>query len=307
MANVGERNRFSRWRRLPPVFRSGEHKLPGYEDETQRLTLYLPGSLLDLAQLLADLDGHSSIQDYCAVVLARSLEEERVRRKVARVEAQRGSPLKGLDEIAEDAGYLSEWQARRDATRPHVPEPPPSEVTVPLLFLTQPEEAAETDGRNAPALDAPVTVRLQTGPRPDPVVGEPADAANYVPEDLDGLPMDIVWKHVGPEGGDPRGFLPLLRRGESVPAATVAELLEALRRLEKENRGAAALARRLAYALHRLALESQVLLTEAWPGAFDEPTVEAIRAVQEMVERTLSGEVVRDDAGPESQAPGSES
>jgi hypothetical protein len=50
------------------------------------------------------------------------------------------------------------------------------------------------------------------------------------------------------------------------------------------------LERRLAHALHRLALESQVLHTDAWPGAFDKWTVDAIRAVQAAVERILSGE-----------------
>ena len=45
--------------------------------------------------------------------------------------------------------------------------------------------------------------------------------------------------------------------------------------------------------LHRLALESQVLLTDAWPGAFDERVITAIRTVQEAVERILSGQDIR--------------
>ncbi|MDG3003846.1 hypothetical protein [Paludisphaera mucosa] len=295
MANVGERNRFSRWRRLPPVFRSGEHKLPGYEDETQRLSLYLPGSLLDLAQILADLEGVSTIQEYCARLLARSLEDERVRRKVARVESERG-PMKGLDEIAHDSRFLAEWQHHhpRDAAS-RGGEESTTGMTVPLVRLPGLEDE---DGADQVAL--PLTIRLEMGPRP-----EPALAAQPPPEATDGSAMDIVWKHVGPQGGDPEGYLPRLRRGESVPASVAAELLEALRRLEDDNRGAAGLERRLAYALHRLALESQVLLTEAWPGAFDEPTVAAIRSVQEMVERILSGEDVRFYADPESHSPGS--
>jgi len=300
VANVGDRNRFSRWRRLPPVFRSGEHKLPGYEDETQRLTLYLPGSLLDLAQLLADLEGGASVQDYCAAMLARALEDERVRRKVARVETERG-PLKGLDEIARDAEYLAEWRVRDDASRPAEPETP--DVTVPLVFIPPVEgEAADGDGGEPAALDAPLTVRLTPGPRPDPTVAIPPAA-----EPAGRPAMDILWKHVGPDGGDPQGFLPHLRRAESVPPAAAAELLDALGRLEAENRGAEGLPRRLAYALHRVALESQVLLTEAWPGAFDEPTVAAIRDVQAMVERILSGEADRLEAGPADPTTGSES
>ena len=69
--------------------------------------------------------------------------------------------------------------------------------------------------------------------------------------------------------------------------------MAALHRLEAEQQGASVLDRRLAYALHRLALESQVLLTEAWPGVFDDRTVGAIRAVQEVVERILSGQDIR--------------
>ncbi len=57
--------------------------------------------------------------------------------------------------------------------------------------------------------------------------------------------------------------------------------------------GADVLDRRMAHALHRLALESQVLLTDAWPGAFDDRVIAAIRTVQEGVERVLSGEDIR--------------
>ena len=56
--------------------------------------------------------------------------------------------------------------------------------------------------------------------------------------------------------------------------------------------------------LHRLALESQVLLTDAWPGVFDERVITAIRTVQEAVERILSGQDIR--YYPTPQAPASE-
>jgi len=272
---LGERNKYSRWRRLPPVFRSGEHKLPGYEDEVQRLTLYLPGSLLDLAQELAERYEIPTAQEYCALLLARSLEEERARRQVADVEARRG-PLKGLAAIAGDPGYLAEWQERRIERRSG---DDPGDVVVPLVRLPAMEDwdgAAPTVTEPAP----PSTIRLETGPRPEPVV-----ARTPSPE---APALDVAWKHLGPEGGDPSAFLPLLRRGESVPEAAAAELLDALRTLDEENRDAPGLERRLAYTLYRLALEPQVLLTEVYPDAFDEPTVAAIRAVQGMVERILS-------------------
>ena len=64
--------------------------------------------------------------------------------------------------------------------------------------------------------------------------------------------------------------------------------------LEAEYQGAGTIHRQVAYALHRLALEAQVLQTDAWPGGdFDAWTVDTIRAVQEAVDRVLSGEDIR--------------
>ena len=103
----------------------------------------------------------------------------------------------------------------------------------------------------------------------------------------------MLWRHVG-TGGDECGVSCRgLRRGVPVPAARSAELLHALGQLEMEHRGAEVLDRRMAHALHRLALESQVLLTDAWPGVFDERMIAAIRSVQEAVERILSGQDIR--------------
>ena len=104
--------------------------------------------------------------------------------------------------------------------------------------------------------------------------------------------LEVLWRHVG-MGGDDAGFLPCLRRGVPVPADKVSELVQALNRLELDHRGASVLDRRMAHALHRLALESQVLLTDAWPGVFDDPMIAAIRSVQEAVERILSDQDIR--------------
>jgi hypothetical protein len=315
---VSERNRFSRWRRLPPVFRSGdpEHKLPGFEDELQRLTVYLPGNLLDLAEELAEQAGVATIQEYCTRLLAHALENERVGRQVADVEAQRGT-LQGLKEIAQDPHYLAEWRSQLEAREPKPPDGRPEaevdavpSLTVPVAFLEdyagdsdadEPEEQDRVD--EGAETGEPLMVRIETGQR----FAEPVVAERIIPEVIDGPALDVVWNHVAPGGADALGFLPCLRRGEPPSAAKTAELLGALRRLEEENRGSDGLERRLAYALHRLALESQVLMTEAWPGAFGESTVGAIRAVQEMVERILSGEDVRFYSSAESRAPESES
>jgi hypothetical protein len=108
----------------------------------------------------------------------------------------------------------------------------------------------------------------------------------------DRSPAEILSWHVG-MGEDELGFLPCLRRGEPVPPAKVAELEAALVRIEDELRGRESVDRQIAHSLHRLALESQVLLTDAWPGVFDAVVIQAIRTVQEAVERILSGQDIR--------------
>src|SRR3954469_20091907 len=87
--SVAKRNNpYSRWRRLPPVFRSGEHKLPGYGDEGQRIILYLQGDALDQAEALAEQAGVPTLQEYCAGLLARAIEVERLKHHMADVEAK---------------------------------------------------------------------------------------------------------------------------------------------------------------------------------------------------------------------------
>ena len=48
---MAKRPRFSRWRRLPPVFRTGEHRPIGSGNELDRIILYLPSRILDLAEV----------------------------------------------------------------------------------------------------------------------------------------------------------------------------------------------------------------------------------------------------------------
>jgi len=132
-------------------------------------------------------------------------------------------------------------------------------------------------------------VRIELAPR---VIG-PVITERIVPEVMDGTAIEAVLSHVGPGDHEPHGFLPSLRRGQPVSPAGVSELMAALHQIEADQHGASMLDRRLAYALYRLALESQVLLTEAWPGVFDDRTIGAIRAVQAMVERILSGQDIR--------------
>ncbi len=104
---------------------------------------------------------------------------------------------------------------------------------------------------------------------------------------------EIVLRHAAVGSEDPAGFLATVRRGESIGEGPAGELLQALNALEVEYREARSIERRVAYALHRLAFEGQVLHTDAWPGSLDEATVQLLRTVQEAVDRILSGEDIR--------------
>jgi hypothetical protein len=309
---VAKRPRFSRWRRLPPVFRTGEHRPIGSGNELDRIILYLPSRLLDLAEALAEKAGIPAVQDYCSHLLARAIEAEQVQRKVSGFEARRGGALEGLKEIAEDPGYLAEWQARADLK----PQPPTvGKPTHPSPALPHAGEIITVDlvlaDGDVTAMEPPIDedagedIEPPTGsPRPsehededdggdDPLrVSIPTAPRSTIRVVSDRTALEVLWRHVG-AGGDDAGFLPCLRRGVPVQANKVSELIQALNHLESEHRGAATLDRRMAHALHRLALESQVLLTDAWPGAFDDRMIAAIRSVQEAVERILSDQDIR--------------
>jgi hypothetical protein len=316
-----ERPRFSRWRRLPPVFRSGEHAPIRSGKDLARIILYLPESILDQAELLGEKAGIPALQAYCEYLLKRAVEFESVRQKVTEFEIRRG-PLEGLAEIADDLDYLAEWEEFRadrgpaaptTAHRPDVGQPlgpqlesaiRPAPIEVDLVLedqsmLERPpadgqtdhdEDRAETVDQPEPSSDAPTGFILQR-PSPGPVI---------VLDDYS--PVDVVIRHAAADG-DEWAFLPCLRRGVPVPVARASELIRALHELEQHRRDEPTLERPLVHALYRLALESQVLLTDAWPGRFDTRMIAAIRNVQESVERILSGKDIRYDSLSSRPAP----
>ena len=53
-----------------------EHRPIGTGNEVDRIILYLPSRLLDLAEVLAGKAGVPAIQDYCARLLAQAIEAE---------------------------------------------------------------------------------------------------------------------------------------------------------------------------------------------------------------------------------------
>jgi hypothetical protein len=299
---VAKRPRFSRWRRLPGVFRTGDHRPDASGTDLDRIILYVPPRILDVAEALAEKAGVASIQDYCGLLLMQAIENERVRQRIAGFESRRG-PLEGLKEIADDPDYLAEWQKRSDE-KADVPaggaptgapifiEPAPAvEVYYPEPETVSPDPPVMPVD-SGPAGAAAERERLQVRVMPQSDYVPPAVLLPMVQLMNERSASEMLSSHVA-MNEDEWGFLPCLRRGEAVPSAKVAELEGALGRLEEELRGNASLNRRIAHSLHRLALESQVLLTDAWPGVFEERVIQAIRTVQEAVERILSDQDIR--------------
>ena len=313
--SVPKRPRFSRWRRLPGVYRTGEHRPTDSGTDLDRIILYIPARILDLAEALAEKAGVPTVQDYCALLLMQSLEKERVQQKVADFEARRG-PLEGLKQIADDPDYLAEWQERSDSKSEGAPHSGPNNAAIGPISLARNEPVvvdiahSEVEPRALESMSGPF-LEANAGPEAsDERRSIPAEAdagvisiVSLKPTVLkmsDSSAFDVISRHAG-SGDDPWAFLPCLRRGEPVPLTKSAELVYALNQLEEELKGVDTIDRRTAHGLHRLALESQVLLTDAWPGVFDERVITVIRTVQEAVERILSGQDIRYYPTPQPQ------
>ena len=247
---MGARPRRPLWKRRYTAFLHGDKAPPDPSEETQRLTLFLTGRLLDLAEKLTLRSGGGSVQHFCESLLVRALETERSRHQIEDAEARHGT-FEGLRAIADDPEYLAEWKASNVSKEAQI------------AMNVDPKPAFALSAENLRAL-------------PEPGIWSTS--------------ADVIVRHVGLESSDPNGFLPYLRRGEIPPVETIEELATALVDLDRELTGAKLVERRLAYSLHRLAFESQVLHTDAWPNAFDNATIDAIRAVQSAVDRILSCE-----------------
>ena len=242
------------WRRPGNSFRLGQRGPSPPNLDEQRLTLYLPAQLLDWAEDQAARAGEPTVQVYCARLLGDAIDAEQSRGAVADAEAKRGA-LEGFRAIADDPEYLAEWVA----------------------------SAGPRDGRHEVLITEAADRFLgssEPSPAPMPATG-PSPAAQ------------AVLRHAAIDDSDPTLFLATLRRGEAVAEAVAGELLQALNALEVEYRNSRTIDRRVAYALHRLAFEGQILHTDAWPGAIPAETINTLRVVQEAVDRILSGEDIR--------------
>ena len=240
-----DRPRYSRFLRLPGLYRIGERRPADVHAEPQLLPLYLPGRTLDQAEMLAMRAGGGTIQAYCEALLGDAIEAED-RRVRDEMEVARHGPLESLEELAEDPENLAEWAAiARDRLAP------PSDPEIPLAA---------------------------------------GAASNSVGDGL--AAREVVLRHAAMGADDPYAMLTALRGGAAILPAAAEELLDALNELETCLLGADRIDRRLAYALHRLAFEGQVQITDAYQAA-DPASIEALRRVQEAVDRVLSGEDIR--------------
>lgn len=202
---MAKRNPYSRWRRLPPVFRSGEHKLPDPGEEPQRIILYLPAAVLDQAESLAGKAGVPTVQEYCARLLGQAIEVERVKAHMVDVEAKRG-PLEGFKEVTGDPDYLAEWQKQfesRESTagKPQLPDPSPGEPGSEVMILGDDNEKLNEDRNQDLSLASEhgelperVIVRIE----PAPWVTGPVITERIVPEVLDGK---VIEASPDPRGG----------------------------------------------------------------------------------------------------------
>ena len=246
------------------LFLSGRRK-PVSGVERIRLTLYLSPEHLDLAEILSNKAGARTIQTFCENLLESSLMAERSRSRIGEAEAKRGK-LEGLREIADDPAYLAEWNASTTT-----PQTPPVYHPGPIVIDFEPSLPAP----------APIFIPQRTAHLPVDFPKNPTSAARS------------ILAHSGDDTDEARSFLGYLRQGENPPPSVVDDLVDALGTLDAELRSAQAIDRQLAYALHRIAFESQVLLTDAFPNAFNDSTVHTLRALQEAVDRILSGEDIR--------------
>ena len=271
--HVARRSRPGPIKRPAGTSLSAESRRPRIDEPSQRLVLTLPWRLYSLALELAHEQRARSVESYCLELLEGKLQERQAERERDRDEdRQRQFRLENLAGITDDPSYLEEWSSA--VSRGEVGLHP----TV-LSSIARPLEGPPP----------------QSSPRPEDhatVPHSPTDSS--IESSLIRAASGVVLRHAALEGDDPTAFLPSLRRGEPLEVESTRELLLALNDLETGLQGSDLIDRKLAFALHRLAYEGQILLTESSPRAsVDRPTLDRLRLVQEAVDRVLSGEDIR--------------
>ena len=236
---------------FPGVFRTGDNRPKDSGTELDRIILYVPARILDLAESLAEKAGVPSVQDYCGLLLMRAIENERVRQKVADIELRRG-PLEGFNEIADDPHYLAEWQQRSDekaearcerriAGAPVFIEPQPAAQPLAVEVVYPEPEAGRPSLRAAPVHSE----SADPEPEPERLQIRVMPAADFFPSAVVKPMVQLMSERSADEilFGTSRptktSGVPAVpeTRVNRCPVAKVAELEAALGRLGEELRG----------------------------------------------------------------------
>ena len=80
----------------PRVFRTGDHRPPDSGTDLDRIILYVPARILDLAEALAEKAGVPTVQDYCALLLMQAPGERARPAESGRLRGQ-ARPARGFE------------------------------------------------------------------------------------------------------------------------------------------------------------------------------------------------------------------
>ncbi|WP_161602361.1 hypothetical protein [Tautonia marina] len=239
------------------TFRTHERRESDPNAEPQRLVLYLPIDALDLAERQASQARVETVQRYCESLLLQALGTTNGQCPDSKQSSSLEVRPGKSRTVTDDPDYLAEW------------------IATILADFDAPQVLTD------PGLTDPSLARPSIAPEPSEIIVErPA--------------VEVVLRHAGLRGSDPDAFLISLRHDGRLAPGVGPELIQALVELEAEFRNAIVLDRLLCFALHKLAFEGQILVTEGTRNAeMEVSVVELLRLVQEGVDRILSGQNIR--------------
>ncbi|WP_169981235.1 hypothetical protein [Tautonia rosea] len=244
-------------RHVPGTFRTHERKGPPPNAEAQRIVLYLPVDALDLAEQQACRAKVESVQRYCETLLIQALagEQDQGHDSIRSI-GREGRSWEPLT-VADDPDYLAEWTA---------------------IFLDQ---RGAPQGNNESC-------------SPDPTLETTASCSDVPDANMEHPAIKVILRHAGLLGNDPNAFLTSLRCEGTLAPEVGVELIQALEELEADYRDVTELDRVLCFALHKLAFEGQILVTEGFRNhGIEDSIVDLLRLIQERVDRVLSGQNIR--------------
>ena len=224
---MAKRPRFSRWRRLPPVFRTGEHRPIGTGNELDRIILYLPARLARPGRGPGREGG-----DPRDPGLLRAVAEPGPRGREGPAEGHRiRGPSRAAggpegDRRRTPITWRSGRAGIRRRGRPPCRPPPVDAITVDFVLAdradARPTASRAAGGAQGDRLDrgrrrTPGRIARRPGPPPIRVRRDRRTAARpTVRLAANRTALEVLWRHLG-FGGDDSAFLPCLRRGVPSP------------------------------------------------------------------------------------------